>query len=292
MEKPVKEASRSLVAGALCQKCQENEATLIARLEAVCRYKVYYHFLTNFPHDTDRWLVHVDNSDCFQNYVRAKFAKRMGSYRVLQGTKDQKTRKMLLGLSYGPSSTTLLTFLDRHVQAQIDKTGREGYQVIVAYIDCRCIDNSRPSPSNLQILQQRYPKFQYVAIGLENIYKYKHAMNDEFTRNEVLKDATKQAGNGQDTELQYVNSLRDLISSLPSRNSQMDVIELLRTRLLIEFAKKEDCEAVFFGHTTTRLAEKILSETAKGRGRSIPWLVADGPSPYGKYCFPNILVKS
>jgi len=113
-------------------------------------------------------------------------------------------------------------------------------------------------------------------------------MDDESTRNEVLKDVTKQPVNEQDTELQYVDNVRNLISSLPSRNSQMDIIELLRTRLLIEYAKKENCEAVFFGHTTTRLAEKILSETAKGRGRSIPWLVADGPSPYGEHYFQHL----
>ena len=40
-------------------------------------------------------------------------------------------------------------------------------------------------------------------------------------------------------------------------------------------------ESILFGDSTTRLAEKTLIETAKGRGFSLPWQVSDGISPYG-----------
>jgi cytoplasmic tRNA 2-thiolation protein 2 len=38
---------------------------------------------------------------------------------------------------------------------------------------------------------------------------------------------------------------------------------------------------VLWGDSTTKLAERTLSETAKGRGFSLPWIVADGESPHG-----------
>jgi len=68
---------------------------------------------------------------------------------------------------------------------------------------------------------------------------------------------------------------------MPSATSRADIISTLLTRLLVDVAKKNACESILFADSTTRLAEKTLSETAKGRGFSIPWLVSDGMSPYG-----------
>lgn len=61
----------------------------------------------------------------------------------------------------------------------------------------------------------------------------------------------------------------------------MDILHILRTRLVTSLARRHSCDAVLWGDSTTRLAEKALAETAKGRGFSLPWQTEDGDSPYG-----------
>jgi cytoplasmic tRNA 2-thiolation protein 2 len=68
---------------------------------------------------------------------------------------------------------------------------------------------------------------------------------------------------------------------MPSATSRADLITTLLTQLLVDVTKKGGCESILFGDSTTRLAEKTLTETAKGRGFSLPWQVSDGMSPYG-----------
>ncbi|KAL8916443.1 MAG: hypothetical protein Q9208_008509 [Pyrenodesmia sp. 3 TL-2023] len=65
------------------------------------------------------------------------------------------------------------------------------------------------------------------------------------------------------------------------------MISILRCRLITCLAEKHGCSGILYGDSTTRLAERTLSETAKGRGGSIPWLTADGQSPHAiKVVYP------
>jgi cytoplasmic tRNA 2-thiolation protein 2 len=57
-------------------------------------------------------------------------------------------------------------------------------------------------------------------------------------------------------------------------------MQILQRRLVVNLAKEHNCEAILWGDSTTRLAERTLAETAKGRGFSLPWIVADGDSPH------------
>ncbi|KAL8860709.1 MAG: hypothetical protein Q9178_002739 [Gyalolechia marmorata] len=59
------------------------------------------------------------------------------------------------------------------------------------------------------------------------------------------------------------------------------MIGILRSQLINAFAKEICCDSILYGDSTTRLAERTLSEAAKGRGGAIPWLTADGQSPSG-----------
>ena len=84
------------------------------------------------------------------------------------------------------------------------------------------------------------------------------------------------------------------MKSLPSATAQSDVISVLRTRLIAKIAKEWGCEGILWGDCTTRLAEKTLAETVKGRGFSLPWQVTDGESPYGtafNYPLQDLLKK-
>jgi len=53
----------------------------------------------------------------------------------------------------------------------------------------------------------------------------------------------------------------------------------------VEAARRNECDCILFGDSTTRLAERTLIETAKGRGFSLPWQVSDGMSPWDVYFY-------
>lgn len=211
---------------------------------------------------------------CFMRYVTTKATKRMESYRVRHGA-QQAQPCHLLPISFGVSSVSLLHLLDRQLLGQTERTNRTGYQLHVAHIDMSAID---PDPTGTQQLfedlQLRYPKHGYTRVRLEDILKPKY--NSIMTHVEVPSLEKLDLENPTDGE-----RLHRLLGSLPSATSRSDVISIFRTELLVDIAKRHGCESIIWGHSTTRLAEKTLAETAKGRGFSLPWQVSDGSSPVG-----------
>lgn len=113
-----------------------------------------------------------------------------------------------------------------------------------------------------------------MAVGIEDIYQFRNAAREVELAAGVDEE---KAHGGFDAR----EAVRSLLGALASPTSRTDVLAVLRARLVVEIAKREGCEGVLWGDTTTRLAEKTLGETAKGRGFSIPWRTADGDSPFG-----------
>lgn len=185
-------------------------------------------------------------------------------------------RQLLLPVSFGISSTTLLHLLCGQLQRQSSQAGRTGFSLLVVHIDESCIDGSLSARSHLDVLRARFPaaEVRYVAVGIEDIYGFRNAAREV----ELAAGVDDEKAPG---EVDAREALRRLLRALASPTSRTDVLAVLRTRLVVEIAKQEGCEGVLWGDTTTRLAEKTLAETAKGRGFAIPWRTADGDSPFG-----------
>jgi cytoplasmic tRNA 2-thiolation protein 2 len=196
----------------------------------------------------------------------------METYRV-RGTTAKATRKLLFPLSFGPSSASLLHILDQHLQGQYDRMNRAAYELIVVHIDLHLdVADQKDSSELLEKYKSRFPRHTYSSFGLEEALHsddidWKALNMLELTQNDPKKPGTEQ--------------LQQLIGSMLSATSRADVITTLLTRLLVDVAKRNGCESILFADSTTRLAEKALTETAKGRGFSLPWQVSDGMSPYG-----------
>ena len=203
-------------------------------------------------------------------YVNTKAVKRMETYRVRGSTKTPK--KLLLPLSFGPSSISLLHILDQHLTGQYVRMNRAAYELYVVHIDLFLDATDRKeSAALLEKCKTRFPRYSYSSISLEDAL----LLNDIDWRSFNLPPI--EVGSQRTTS----KRLQELLGSLPSPTSRADLIATLKTRLLVEVARKNSCEGVLFGDSTTRLAEKTLTETAKGRGFSLPWQVSDGMSPYG-----------
>ena len=195
----------------------------------------------------------------------------METYRVRGSTKT--TKRLLLPLSYGPSSAALLQILDQHLQGQYDRMNRAAYELFVVHVDLYLEAADRKySFEMLEKYKNRFPRHSYSILGLEDAL--------------LLDDIDwKSLGMLQplasDSEILGTERLQELISLMPSPTSRADICSTLLTRLLVDVAKRNDCHSILFGDSTTRLAERTLTETAKGRGFSLPWQVSEGMSSYG-----------
>lgn len=123
--------------------------------------------------------------------------------------------------------------------------------------------------------KQRYGRVveKWVKVGLEDVYDY--------SPEEKGEDGDKGKSKGE--------RLRDLMTALPSPTSRMDLVELLRRRLVVGIAKARECVGVLWGDTTTKLAQRTLAQTAKGRGFAVPMVVGDeAGAAYGSF-LPELL---
>jgi cytoplasmic tRNA 2-thiolation protein 2 len=180
-------------------------------------------------------------------------------------------KKLLFPLSFGPSSASLLYILDQHLQGQYGKMKRTAYELCVVHVDLHVEEEDRrKSGALLEKYKARFPRHSYSTIGLEEAI---HLDSIDWKSSNMPERCrgTKEAG---------IEALKQFIGSIPSATSRADVIATLLSRLLVDVAKRNSCESILFGESTTKLAEKTLTETAKGRGFSLPWQVSDGMSPY------------
>ncbi|KAF2468706.1 uncharacterized protein BDR25DRAFT_230558 [Lindgomyces ingoldianus] len=242
-----------------CRRCADKTAVLVVRSEPLCR-------------------------DCFVKYVHTKAIKRMESLRVRYSSPAQQ-RKILLPVSFGVSSVTLLHILDHHLKTQASKTGRTGFSLAVLFVDTLSPAASGPSDELLARIRGRYPDHQYASLPLHDIFR-------------LVPEDSPLLGLSPKMETTPDHSASDrlaaLIGSLTSATARADVTSTLRMRLVLEYAKSLGCEGILWGDSTTKLAEKTLSETAKGRGFSLPWRIADGESAFGiafNYPLRDVLKK-
>ncbi|KAL1597682.1 Cytoplasmic tRNA 2-thiolation protein 2 [Paraconiothyrium brasiliense] len=207
--------------------------------------------------------------DCFVRYVHTKVIKHMDSFRV-RNADPNRQRKLLLALSLGTSSVTLLHILDHLLETQTSKTGRTGFGLKVLFVET---ERKAVHQDLLTRVRQAYPKYDIASLPLHDVFRFVQGTTDSLS--DLLPTAKLRE------EVPPADKLEHLFSSLTSATARADVLATLRTRVVVEHAKSSGCEGILWGDSTTKLAEKTLAETAKGRGFSLPWHVADGDSPFG-----------
>lgn len=232
------------VDASLCRRCQASEPALTVRNEPLCR-------------------------TCFCKYVSTKVVKRMESFRV-RHSKPGEEPALLLALSLGVSSTALLHLLNEHLKGQAEKTGRTGFKLLVLHVaDAIPVDGAA---AFLDRVKLRYPDHIFLSSQLSDVFS--------FADSSSLLDYQKSANESEVSSTTF-DKFERFLEGLSSATSRADAAQILKRRLIVNVAKQHNCEAVLWADSTTRLAERTLAETAKGRGFSLPWIVADGESPFG-----------
>lgn len=186
---------------------------------------------------------------------------------------------LLLPVSLGPSSVSLLHILDQHLQHQKERSGRCSFRIHVLFIDQSAVVQGLTYEAVWRSWKDRFPSATYSIARLEDICSHDATVD--------LKNTFLSGPTSNEQACSERQSLEDLLAALPSATSRADMISILRCRLITCLAKEHGCSSILYGDSTTRLAERTLSETAKGRGGAIPWLTADGQVPHGiKVVYP------
>lgn len=185
-----------------------------------------------------------------------------------------QTKKVLVGLSFGVSSSSLVNVLDESAKNQLKKRPTPAYDPVVVHVDTEMGDHTSSSPSETQTLldkfSERYPRFTFRSIPLT-------AVLDLDTIDWGALPVAPSSG--EDGEKGPGQRLHDFFARLPSTSSRADIMRLFVRHILISAALAEGCHALLLGCSTTALAALTLGETAKGRGFTLPWMTNDGPQP-------------
>lgn len=256
-----------------CVKCRAQEATLDSRSQPVCRYVV----LPLHTYTRAHTLTPNSPSDCFTKFIATKCIKQIGILGKetrpppsTTGGPPTGTRRYLLGLSLGVSSTVLLHLLNENVEFQLAKGRNAPFDLTVVHVDTSLQLSSSPSSSSPQTAAEtalaayraRYPRFAFHCIPLPS-----------------STSSTSTTATTTTTTAAPAAALLQGVPTTTSAASRSDILRTLTRRALLSAAGAHACQALLLGHSTTALAELTLAEAAKGRGFALPWLVHDGPAP-------------
>lgn len=217
----------------------------------------------------------IAGRSCFAYYVSTKAVKRLevlqretAAPRSSNGPKGpRKPQRYLVALSCGPSSTALLHVLTENVRQQRargQKTARFEY-VAAHVVDDTLSPFSSSEDSTIDAYRERFPDAPLLTFPLSSALS--------------LPSIDWVALPSASNDLPPAQRLSSILHQLPSATSRADIRRLLTRHVLISTAQSQHCDALLLGHSTTSLAELTLTETAKGRGYSLPWLVNDGAVP-------------
>ncbi|MCJ1446342.1 MAG: cytoplasmic tRNA 2-thiolation protein 2 [Stictis urceolatum] len=168
--------------------------------------------------------------------------------------------------------------LDRQLERQIQQAGRVGCELQVLHVDdvlsdSTVTDDSRQLDVAWERLQQLYPRHKF----------QRRSISDAVSLIPV-EELLSMAGSKALEISPSIRSVLDLLTILPSPTSRADLLLSLSRRLVAHTARELNCASIIFGHTSTRLAELVLSETAKGRGALLPQLVGESAELEGISC--------
>ena len=195
--------------------------------------------------------------------MTTKVLKRLETNKIRGGFHD-KPKTVLVPVSFGISSICLLHLLDQQIRSRNEQGRHAGYNLHVLIIDQSALFGISFPEDLAALLKQRFPSYIHTIISIEDCSKY----GVEF--DEITADEDK--------------GLSHTVASFSSPTSKLDFIEIARRRLIFAYAQRHSCDSVLFGDSTTRLAEKTLSATSKGRGGALPWITADSTASGGINC--------
>ena len=229
-----------------CARCSASHASLVVRSDRLC-------------------------NSCFASFVDTKIVKRLETNRTRGGYHDAK-KTLLIPVKFDISSICLLHALDQQLRRKLENGRHTGYTLHILCIDDSCVRVGPDAQVLVPLLKEMFPGYMCSVHTLEECSAY----------GIDLESLTPQSSNaGLHKEGSDSDRLSELISTLPSATSKVDVVTILRRRLTAAIAKQNTCDSILYSESTTKLAERVLAETANGRGAALSWLTSDNVTTDG-----------
>ncbi|KAG5513695.1 hypothetical protein PMAC_000733 [Pneumocystis sp. 'macacae'] len=174
-----------------------------------------------------------------------------------------KKNKVLIAVS-GGTSLALIKFLSQEQHRFIFKEYFSIFSFI--YIEEEGLMTKTSSLSYIQEkINEIFPESSFFPISLKS-----YILNSS-NNVKLLWDRDSDTVLTSQVFGKSIHSIDDILLPLLSPTSRIDILRCLRNNIIYDFAEKNGYSVIIFGDTATSIASKIISETAKGRGYSIPW---------------------
>jgi cytoplasmic tRNA 2-thiolation protein 2 len=159
--------------------------------------------------------------------------------------------------------------------------GRVGYILHAVFIDDRALGGYNSDIEKLASnVLTRFPECDLAVLPIEEF------INSRSDVDWIDLAEKADAGILSESEKDVIGILR----SIKSRSSYQDIVHLIIRRIGAMLAQAKGWQTVIYGDSMTRLAESIISLTAKGRGQSIPsQIFPEAAKPSIKYPMCEIL---
>lgn len=211
-------------------------------------------------------------AECVKKYVHTKVVKRLEANRIRGGYNDA-SNAVLIPISLGVSSLSLVHILSTQLEERSNNSRHPGFSLHLLFVDSSSVLNQSYPDSNLAAVKELFSSHAFSVISIQECFDYDI---DLMGIENIEVGACSKEG-----DVDHLQRLKQVFESLPDVSSRTDVDTKIRHRLIEAFAKRTGIENTLYGDTTTRLAERALAETAKGRGSMVPQHIADGKSPTG-----------
>lgn len=225
-----------------CMKC-EKKAVLVTRVnDAFCK-------------------------ECFMVYVTHKFRAAIGKSKLIRDGES-----VLVGVSGGQASSCLLHLIQEGLSGRAHKKLRFKPGLVFidegATIGMSAEERLANCTQVLEIMEKTgfpcYLKALEQAMELEREAVTNTADQTDTASMTSVEDLTKLHRYDKAEE-----ELRALMDSLKSVSAKEDLIKSLRQKILIDLALKKGYSKVMLGDCSTRLAVRLLTDIAQGRGAHV-----------------------
>ncbi|XP_066273775.1 cytoplasmic tRNA 2-thiolation protein 2-like [Branchiostoma lanceolatum] len=214
--------------------------------------------------------------ECFLNYFTHKFRSGLGKTRVVQ-----PGERVLLAFSGGPSSAALLHLVKRGMEEGTQKK-RLRIEPGVVFIDEGCIIQGFDVDQRQQALQivskiAEDSGFPVYRVMLED-FMSEHSTEADLpvtvsncaeTSQDTTEDVERQVKT-LSTDDSSADRLKRLFEQAKSLTAKEDLLQMLRSKLLVKVARMHGYTKVMVGDSGTRLSVRIMANIAQGRGSALP----------------------
>ncbi|XP_078689420.1 cytoplasmic tRNA 2-thiolation protein 2-like [Branchiostoma floridae x Branchiostoma belcheri] len=215
--------------------------------------------------------------ECFLNYFTHKFRSGLGKTRVVQ-----PGERVLLAFSGGPSSAALLHLVKRGMEEGTQKK-RLRIEPGLVFVDEGSIVQGFDVGQRQKAVQTvsklaEDTGFPVHFVMLEDVLTDEHSTetdplvtvsDSEETSQDTTEDVERQV-KSPSIDDSSADRLKRLFEDAKSLTAKEDLLQMLRSKLLVRVARMHGYTKVMVGDSGTRLSVRIMADIAKGRGAALP----------------------